>query len=210
MSKIGLIIRREYTTRVMKKSFIILTFLTPVLLAALVMVPLLLSKIKDDSVKTIVVVDQTGLYKSIFRDSADYQYKFADVTPEEYRKGNEENEIDALLLISEDLIQNPKAAVLFSEKQVDMDMKGHIGRLLRNFVEEQKLAALNIPDFKKIAESLKTDIDVKTVKWGKDGEEKMAFCIHHLYVYCDLWSTGYVGCGAGKNQQNCRGNHFFC
>jgi ABC-2 type transport system permease protein len=173
MSKIGLIIRREYTTRVMKKSFIILTFLTPVLLAALVMVPLLLSKIKDDSVKTIVVVDQTGLYKSIFRDSADYQYKFADVTPEEYRKGNEENEIDALLLISEDLIQNPKAAVLFSEKQIDMDMKGHIGRLLRNFVEEQKLAALNIPDFKKIAESLKTDIDVKTVKWGKDGEEKM-------------------------------------
>jgi len=173
MSKIGLIIRREYTTRVMKKSFIILTFLTPLLIAGMVMVPLLLSKIKDDKVKTIVVVDQTGLYRTVFKDSADYKYQFADVSPDEYRKGDQENEFDALLLISADLRVNPKGAVLFSEKQVDMEMKGHVAGLLNDFVEEQKLAALNIPDFKKIAESLKTDIDVKTVKWGKDGEEKM-------------------------------------
>ena len=36
MSKIGLIIKREYVQRVSKKSFLLLTFLTPILFAALV------------------------------------------------------------------------------------------------------------------------------------------------------------------------------
>ena len=51
MSKIALIIKREYTTRVMKPSFIILTFLTPVLIAGMIMVPLLLAQIKDNTEK---------------------------------------------------------------------------------------------------------------------------------------------------------------
>jgi ABC-2 type transport system permease protein len=173
MSKISLIIKREYTTRVMKKSFIILTFLTPLLIAGMVMVPLMLSKIKDDNAKKIVVIDQTGLYKSVFKDSTDYQYDFADAKPEEYKSEEKKDQYDALLLISGNLIDNPKAATLYSDKQVDIEVKSHISGLLKTFVEEQKLAALNIPDFKKIAESLKVDIDVKTVKWGKDGEEKM-------------------------------------
>ena len=40
MNKIGLIIKREYLRRVSKKSFLLLTFLTPFLFAALVFVPL--------------------------------------------------------------------------------------------------------------------------------------------------------------------------
>ena len=46
MNKIGLIIKREYLRRVSKKSFILLTLLTPFLFAALVFVPLWLSTIK--------------------------------------------------------------------------------------------------------------------------------------------------------------------
>ena len=44
MSKIGLIIEREYKTRVLKKSFLLLTFLSPILFAALIAVPLWLSE----------------------------------------------------------------------------------------------------------------------------------------------------------------------
>lgn len=45
--------------------------------------------------------------------------------------------------------------------------------MLNGYIEDQKLAALNIPDFKEIAGQLKVSVDVKTVKWGKDGEEKV-------------------------------------
>ncbi len=39
MSKIGLIIGREYKTRVRKKSFIVMTLLGPILFAALMVAP---------------------------------------------------------------------------------------------------------------------------------------------------------------------------
>jgi ABC-2 type transport system permease protein len=43
MNKILLILKREYLTRVKKKSFIIMTFLGPLLMAALMIVPVVLS-----------------------------------------------------------------------------------------------------------------------------------------------------------------------
>ena len=66
MSKIGLIISREYRNRVVKKSFLLMTFLTPVLMAALIVVPIWLASIKDDEERVVAVVDQTGLYVDLF------------------------------------------------------------------------------------------------------------------------------------------------
>lgn len=68
-SKILIVIGREYTTRVRKKSFIILTVLMPFLIAALVALPLLLGMIKDSEAKTVAVVDSTHRYESLFKDT---------------------------------------------------------------------------------------------------------------------------------------------
>ncbi len=46
MSKIWIIIQREFMTRVKKKSFILLTILMPFIFAALIMVPLMLATIE--------------------------------------------------------------------------------------------------------------------------------------------------------------------
>ena len=66
MSKIGLIISREYRNRVAKKSFLLMTFLTPVLMAALIVTPIFLASIKDDEERVVAVVDQSGLYGEFF------------------------------------------------------------------------------------------------------------------------------------------------
>lgn len=173
MSKIGLIIKREYTTRVMKPSFIILTFLTPVLIAGMVMVPLLLAQIKDNTEKKIVVIDQTGLYKTVFADNENFEFEFVDQSIETFRRSKERDSYDAVLFIPQDLSLNPKAATLFSEEQVGVELKSYVSDLLKKHIEEKKLAELNIPDFKELVEKTKVSIDVKTVRWGKDGEEKM-------------------------------------
>lgn len=172
MSKIGLIIKREYTTRVMKPSFLLLTFLTPLLIAGMIMVPLLLAQIQDDTVNKIIVVDQTGLYGNVFESNEKYVFEFAD-RPLEELKQEDEKSFAAVLVITADLILNPSAATLYSSQQVGIDLKEFISGQLNTKIEEQKLAALNIPDFKKIAEEIKSDVDVKTVRWGKDGEERM-------------------------------------
>ena len=61
MHKIWLIIQREYLTRVRKKSFIIMTFLTPLLLAAFMVIPAWLATISD-SEDVVMVLDESGLF----------------------------------------------------------------------------------------------------------------------------------------------------
>jgi ABC-2 type transport system permease protein len=56
---------------------------------------------------------------------------------------------------------------------VGIELKSYVSGLLKDYIEERKLAELNIPDFKELVEKTKVSIDVKTVRWGKDGEEKM-------------------------------------
>ena len=173
MSKTALIIKREYKTRVMKPSFIILTFLTPILIAALVLVPLLLAQIKDDAVKKIIVIDRTGLYTKAFEDNEEYQFIFLNQDIGLFKETKIQNSYSAVLYIPEDLSVHPKSATIFSEEQVGMEVKSYLVGILKDYVEEQKIAELNIPDFKELVENTKVDIDVKTVRWGKDGEEKM-------------------------------------
>lgn len=68
MNKISLIIQQEYLSRVKKKSFILMTLLTPLLFIAVMLVPTWLAKAGDNEHRNIVIADQTGLYeKCIYR-----------------------------------------------------------------------------------------------------------------------------------------------
>lgn len=171
MNKIGLIIKREYLRRVSKKSFLLLTFLTPFLFAALVFVPLWLSTIKGDDTKQIAIVDSTGKYASLFQNTEEYAFVVTDSNMEEYRK-NPDKEIFAFLNISDDLLQNPSAATLYSEKQIPLGLKSEIDKTLSSYLKDQKLASYNIDNLKQIIEDSKINFDIKTVKWDEDGNEK--------------------------------------
>lgn len=174
MNKISIIIAREYRTRVMKKSFILLTFLTPLLFVAMIAVPLWLSSIKDDSIKNIVVIDKTGLYQNVLKGNDVYTFVYANNPVESYKnkEKKEGSELTAVLHISEDLSKNPKAVTLYSEKQANIELKSFISNQLADYVQEQKLASYNIPDIKNIVEKSKTDIDIETIKWNSKGEEE--------------------------------------
>jgi ABC-2 type transport system permease protein len=158
----------------MKPSFIILTFLTPVLFAGMIMVPLWLSSIKDGDQKQIVVVDKTNQYTQVLKNNESYVFEFTNTDVEQVKaQKKEKKELAAVLYISEDLAVNPKAATLYSEEQVNVELKNYVAGLLNKYVEQQKLAAYNIPNLKEMVENSQTNIDLKTVKWGKDGEEKV-------------------------------------
>ncbi|MDR1005398.1 MAG: ABC transporter permease [Bacteroidales bacterium] len=60
MNKIKIIIKREYLTRVRKKSFLVMTILGPLLISALWVIPIFLSQ-ATDSQSNIIVVDGTGV-----------------------------------------------------------------------------------------------------------------------------------------------------
>lgn len=173
MSKINLIIKREYTTRVMKKSFILLTFLTPVLMVGMISLIVYLGSIKDDNIKKIVVVDRTNLYKNVLKNNESYVFQFSDESIENLKtKKDEKSDFAALLYISQDLSIDSSAAVMYSDKQVNLELKSYVSGLLNSYIEEQKLASYNIPNLKEMVEKSNTDIDLKTIKWSDDGKDK--------------------------------------
>lgn len=173
MSKIGLIIKREYLRRVSKKSFILLTFLTPFLFAALVFVPLWLSSIKGDEVHTIAILDSTGKYVPLFEDTETYRFIHSDQSMDTYKQ-IPDKEIFAFLTITEDLLENPKAATLYSKKQIPGELSRLVNMTLKKQIESDKLATFNIPNLKEIIKESKINFNIQTIKWGDDGSEKQS------------------------------------
>ncbi|WP_455632821.1 ABC transporter permease [Parabacteroides sp.] len=173
MSKIGLIIKREYLRRVSKKSFILLTFLIPFLFAALVFVPLWLSSIKGDEVHTIAILDSTGKYAPLFEDTETYRFIHSDQRMDTYKQAPDK-EIFAFLTITEDLLENPKAATLYSKKQIPADLSRLVNMTLKKQIESDKLATFNIPNLQEIIKESKVDFNIQTIKWGDDGSEKQS------------------------------------
>lgn len=173
MSKIGLIIKREYLHRVSKKSFIILTLLMPFLMVAIVFVPLWLSSIKGSEIRNVAVIDATGKYAPLFEDSGNFHFIQSEKSLEDYRN-SPDKDIFAILNITGDLLANPKAATLYSEKQVPGELSRIVNQTIRTQLEDDKLASFDIPNLKEIIAESKVSFDVQTIKWSVDGSEQVS------------------------------------
>ena len=169
MSKIRLIIVREYLQRVRKKSFILLTLLTPLLMAGMVFVPLWLASFKGDTMH-IAIIDQTGKYAPLFNDTDNYLFHNANQSLEAYQ-ASENKELLAILNITDDLLENPNAAALYSEKQIPGDLSRLVNQILTKQIESDKLASFQIPGLENIIKESQIHFSIQTYKWGKDGKE---------------------------------------
>ena len=170
MSKTALIIKREYLNRVSKKSFLILTFLTPLLFAAMVFVPLWLSSIKGDEVRNVVVLDRTGKYALLFEDADNYKFIAGDKSLESYKQASDK-EVYAIVSITDDLIAHPEAATMYSEKQIPGDLSRIVNQVLSRKLENEKMATYNIPNLKEIIKESQINFEINTIKWSEDGSE---------------------------------------
>ena len=176
MSKTALIIKREYLNRVSKKSFLILTFLTPLLFAAMVFVPLWLSSIKGDEVRNVVVLDRTGKYAPLFEDADNYKFIAGDKSLESYKQASDK-EVYAIVSITDDLIAHPEAATMYSEKQIPGDLSRIVNQVLSRKLENEKMATYNIPNLKEIIKESQINFEINTIKWSEDGSESESYSL---------------------------------
>lgn len=170
MSKTFLIIQREFTTRVKKKSFILLTLLMPFIMVALVAVPMWLATIEDDEQKTVAVSDATQRYLPLFKDDATYRYvPVSDPLNAAYY--SDTTAYEAVIVITGDLVKDPKAVTVYSSKEVPAGLLGYTRNVLNEQVRRDKLAATGIDGISEILEDIQAEIDVPTVKRTADGRD---------------------------------------
>lgn len=169
-NKIWIVAQREYATRVKKRSFIILTILMPFLMAAMIFVPLLLSVIGDSGRKTVAVIDNTGLYADALQSNDDYLFVPTDKMTPALR--SDSTDVAAVLMITDNLVDNPTAAAIYSRDEVKRDMSDYINNALTKAVQKQKFERYNIPALNEIVEDVQTPVEVATVRWTDEGERE--------------------------------------
>lgn len=169
--KIGLIIAEEYRRRVMKRSFILLTVLTPLLLSALILVPLWLSSLDDEDDRQIALIDRTGLYRDAFESDL---YDFEPVDDRQQKNFIHDRAADyqAFLVIDADPATRPAQVRLYSEKVVPKALKSFIDSRLNARAEHIRLSAYGIEGIEQMIADAKTDISVTTIRMKDDGSEE--------------------------------------
>ena len=174
MNKIAVIIKREYSTRVRKKSFIIMTILAPILFASLVVVmPLMMASGDKDFKKIAVIEDGSDLFVNAISDTKDVDYVYLEnANFEDLKKNFEQAGYYGILYISPNLVNTPEAVQLFSKDQPAIGIIDHISNSLEKEIEKQKLLAYNIQNLDEILKDIRTDVSVRTIKIDETGTAK--------------------------------------
>lgn len=173
MNKTALIIQREYLTRVRKRSFIIMTILGPLFIAAMILLPALLSEWSNAEEKRVAVLDETGLYFEKFHDQENitFYYVYEDLDNEKekalYQKG------DLLLYIPLTQLSLPVNAQLFSTKQPGLNVTSYIKSVMKQVIENEKLKAQGIDP--EVLKSARADINLSTIRVEEGGTEKESY-----------------------------------
>ena len=171
MSKIGQIIRREYLTRVRKKSFIIMSILGPVLMAAIFVVPVVLANMDSDQDKVVAVADYSNQFKNSFKNKEKLKFEFIPTDSVEKLKLNFENSKYYALLILPDSVQSNNIELL-SNMQADINTKMYINSMIEAKLRSEKLIKLGIDESK--LKSIDVNLNIKTIKIKSDGSEEIS------------------------------------
>lgn len=169
-SKTWIVAQREFAVRVKKRSFIIMTVLMPFLMAALVLLPLFLSMLDSDERKTVAVIDSTGRYVEAFESNEKYLF-----VPTEKMTGalrSDSTETAAVLQITDNLVDRPGSAVIYSRDEVPMDLRDYVDEVLTGEVRREKLERYRIPELDRIIDDVETPVEVQAVRWTDDDERE--------------------------------------
>lgn len=174
MSKTSIIIQREYTSRVKKKSFIIMTILTPLLFAGLMVIPALIMDSDDKDFKKIAVIeDGSDLFTDVIPNTKFLEFDYlGDVEIETLKDTFEEAGYYGILYISPTLVNVPNAIQLISSKQPPLNVTEHIERSLEKYIESEKMAQFDIENLDEILKSVETNVKIQTIRINESGETK--------------------------------------
>ena len=173
MNKTLIILKREYLSRVKKRSFIIMTILGPVLMAALLIVPIFISQMSDEVTK-IAVVDETTIFIDRLKDTPNILFIPLDQDIQTAKEKFDKKKYDAILYIPLSAINTPSTLRLLSDKYPSLNVKLYIESQLKQEFESLKLSASGIDQ--EVLKNIETKINISTIKIsGEAGKEEKSY-----------------------------------
>ncbi len=192
--------RWEFIEKVKTKAFIIGLFMTPLIMGIFTVVPALLADKGDEKTKTFGVIDETHSFTTVINAQMLGKFKLDNGKPNySIKEINDENtemehlkilgtaqlasgEIEGYFIIPKDVLEKGKIEYR-AENVGNARDQNRFSKVLEDIIIEQRLRSYGY-DAPKIRK-LMTEIDIKTFKVSKHGEEKES-------GFMETFMTGYV------------------
>lgn len=173
---IGIVIGREYSTRVRKKSFLLTTFLTPILFAALCLVPAFLMTNMKESAKRLAVVDNSGIVLPCLEDGETVSYvDMSSSDADSVKTRLAELGCDGVLVVSPlDSAAKTISAEIYSPSPLGIDLEENLGNRLDDALENYRIESYGIEGLAQIMEDVKVNVPLRSYTISDDGEEKVS------------------------------------
>ena len=153
MNKMWLIIKREFTTRVQKKSFLLTTLLTPILIPTILGGIVYLAIRDSESKKEVIeVLDKSGQFD--FKNSKSYDYIDLTGDLETAKLTFQESDHKALLYIPEIDLDNPDGIAVYSKSNLSLMTVGDlentiensesVGKYINTSIKEEKIQQITV------------------------------------------------------------------
>ncbi|MEM5564305.1 ABC transporter permease [Psychroserpens sp. AS72] len=161
MNHLPLIIKREYITKVKNKSFIVMTFVSPLIMVALFAVVAYLSQLNNDKDRTIAVLDETGVLSDEFVNTEHTTYTIlTDTNLETAKELTKAKEDFGLLYIqkSNDTLNIISEVQFFSDESPSIGIMTSLEKKIEKKLSDTKLFNNGV-DIKQI-EASETNITI--------------------------------------------------
>lgn len=172
---INVIIGREYITRVKKKSFILTTFLVPILFAAMCVLPSIIMFAGKDKLQRVAVVDRSGIIMPVLENDGLAEYSdFSSFEPDSVKANLESLGMDILLSVSQ--LDSTKSVYVstYSKKPLGVDLSDRISGKIDDAVEKYRIASYDIENLEEIMDSVKSNVRITTYTIDDSGEDKLS------------------------------------
>ncbi len=172
MNKTWIIIGREFSTRVRKKSFLVLTLVVPLLMAGFYAF-LMWMLLKDDTQERRIAVANRSAIETPFRqiNNTVFEYTETEVPESEAPDFLRAHGYYAVINVPEDVMERPEIPI-YSFSQVPMELKKALAAQLRERIEGVKRSAViaetRVPDLEEKLAAVSTPVTVRTLKVSED------------------------------------------
>jgi len=171
MNKVNLIIQREYLSRVKKKSFIIMSIVGPLLIAAIMIVPAWLATSSEDY-QNIEVLDETGLFIRNLENTEEIKFNYEFRSLEQAQKDlNEGGKYTAILHIPKVVITHPKTVQIFYKEKPKGSSISYMETQIAKVIENKKLEDLHNLSLDQIS-GLRPNVQIVPNKVTSDGKSE--------------------------------------
>lgn len=193
MHKTLLIIKREYLSRVKKKSFLLMTFLVPLLFLGMTGLVAYLTQTGGDSVTEVTVIDDDGSFTNQFKNSKGLVFSSGSENLEKSKLTARVNETFVLYIPKD--IENGGKVHLVSEKKAPMFVMSEIENQINSILRYKQLkeAGIDIKTLESIKPSVSIEYKELTDEGEKDSNASAAYAISFsaaILIYICLFIYG--------------------